>query len=150
VKRGRLIILLVEDSDHDVFFVRRATEQGGAGHEVYAVPEGGEAVRYLQGEGQYANRQEFPVPNIVLTDLKMPGMNGFEFLRWVRDHSEYGIIPVIVYSSSSVEEDVREAYSLGANSYMVKPSDLTAMIDLLRATWEFWSRCECPPMPGKR
>ena len=144
MKRGRLIILLIEDEEHDVFFVRAATQASGVGHELYAVRDGAEAVRYLRGEGDYADRQKFPRPNLVLTDLKMPGVNGFDFLLWVREHPDWGIIPIVVYSSSSLESDVREAYRLGANAYITKPSSLAEMVKLLQATYDFWSRCECP------
>jgi CheY-like chemotaxis protein len=85
---------------------------------------------------------------VILTDLKMPGMHGFEFLKWLRDHPESSIIPVIVYSSSRLEPDVRKAYSLGANCYLAKPHRLDEMRHTLRLLYEFWSRCECPPMPS--
>src|SRR5579864_4283524 len=120
MKRGRLIMLLVEDEEHDVFFVRRATEQAGAEHWVHAVQDGEEAIRYLMGEGQYADREKFPAPNVILTDLKMPGMDGFAFLHWLRNNPRYSVIPIVVYSNSHLEEDVRAAYQAGANSYIVK------------------------------
>jgi CheY-like chemotaxis protein len=148
MKRGRLVILLLEDEEHDIFFVKQATQMGGKSHDVHAVRNGLEAIDYLRGEGQYGNREAYPLPNVIMTDLKMPCMDGFEFLQWVRDHPEHQIIPVIVYTSSSMETDVRKAYRLGANSYIVKPSSLHQMVDVLRATWEYWSRCECPPMVG--
>ncbi len=145
----KLIILLIEDLENDVFFVQEATRRGGAGHTVYAVPDGQEAIRYLRGEAQYSDRQKYPLPNVILTDLKMPRMNGFEFISWVRAHPECSVIPTIVYTSSDQDRDVKEAYRLGANAYMTKPHDLNEMVDLLRTLCEFWSRCECPPMPFK-
>jgi CheY-like chemotaxis protein len=148
MKRERLIILLIEDEESDIFFMRRATERSNGGHTLNAVHDGEEAIRYLRGEGQYGDRQKFQLPNVVLTDLKMPRMNGFDFLRWLRQHPECSIIPIIVYSNSNMESDVREAYRLGANSYIRKPSDLSQMVEILHATYEFWSRCECPPIPS--
>ena len=144
MKRGRLFILLIEDEEHDAFFVRQATEQGTAGHILHAVRDGREAISYLKGKGQYADRQNFPLPNVILTDLKMPGMNGFDFLRWMRDNPDYWIIPIIVYSNSRLEADVRRAYRLGANAYFTKPNQLADLVEMLRLTYEYWSRCECP------
>ena len=148
MKRGRLIMLLVDDEENDIYFVRRATEQSDAGHTVYAVNDGEEAIRYLRGKGRYADRHKFPLPNVILTDLKMPGMDGFEFLRWLRHNAGSSIIPTIVYSSSRLEKDVRQAYRLGANCYLVKPNSLEEMVKTLHSMYEFWSRCECPPIPS--
>jgi len=147
MRRGHLVILMVEDEEHDITFVQHATEESRAGHTLFAVGSGEEAIRYLRGEGKYADRQAFPMPNVVLTDLKMPGMDGFELLRWMRDHPECRIIPIIVYSNSSAEKDVIEAYRLGANSYMVKPSSLAEMVAMLKIIYDYWSRCECPAKP---
>jgi len=142
-----LVILLVEDDEHDIFFVREATERNGGHHKVHAVRDGSEAIAYLKGQGQYSDRQKFPMPNVILTDLKMPGMSGFDFLHWLKDHVECGVIPAIVYSSSGIERDVLEAYRVGANAYIEKPSSMKEMVNILQFTWEFWSRCKCPPKP---
>lgn len=144
MKHGKLVILLLEDDDPDIFFVKRATEAED-GHVLHAVNDGKEAVRYLRREGKYADRRKFPLPNVILTDLKMPGMDGFAFLEWLRDNPEYSIVPVVVYSNSHLERDVREAYRLGANAYISKPSALKDMVQMLRLIYEFWSRCEIPP-----
>jgi CheY-like chemotaxis protein len=146
MRRGALVILLVEDDENDLFFVQRATSEGAVGHKVYAVHDGSDAIRYLRGEGDYADRQKFPIPNVILTDIKMPGMGGFDFLRWLRSHPESSVIPVIVYSNSNLEKDVTEAYRLGANAYIKKPSSLNELIETLDLVFRFWSRCESPPM----
>ena len=145
MKRGHLVILLVEDDENDVILVRKAIETGGAGHTVQAVTDGEQAIRYLQGIDEYADRERYPVPNVVLSDLKMPRMTGFELLRWLRANPKYSVIPTIIYSNSALESDVREAYRLGANSYIAKPPSLGALVETLRAIYEYWSRCECPP-----
>ena len=139
-------MLLVEDDDNDIFLVRKATESGGKGHAVYAVHDWLEAIDYLKGAGSFADRNKFPVPNVVLTDLKMPKMNGFEFLEWLRANSHFSVIPIIVYSSSRIDVDVRRAYQLGANSYIAKPTNLAAMVDILGTIYSYWSHCECPPL----
>jgi CheY-like chemotaxis protein len=150
MKAGTLRILLVEDEENDVHLVQRATLIGGANHTVQAVGNGNAAIRYLRGEGQYADRKKFPLPNVILTDLKMPEMDGLEFLRWLRTHPESAVIPTIVFSSSALEADVQEAYRLGANAYISKPPTLNELVEILRVIFEFWSRCQCPAMPNGR
>ena len=145
MKPGHFIILLIEDEDSDIFLLQRAAQKSGAGHSLYPVHDGEEAICYLRGQGQYGDRSRFPLPNVVLTDLKMPRLDGFGFLRWLRENPECSIIPIIVCSNSGMESDVREAYRLGANAYFKKPYEVDQLIELLRAAYDFWSRCECPP-----
>jgi CheY-like chemotaxis protein len=147
MKAGRLNMLFVEDDENDVKLLQMAIASGAAGHTVQIVGNGEEAIRYLRGEGHYADRQKFPLPNVILTDLKMPRMSGLELLRWLREHPECSVIPTIVLSGSALPADVREAYRLGANAYMAKPSNLNELVEMLRLTYEFWSLCHCPEMP---
>ena len=149
LKYRKLVILLLDDNPDDVFFLQRALEQVDAGHILRAVANGEEAVLYVRGEGQFAERGQFPVPNIILTDIKMPRMGGFEFLQWLRKHPECSVIPTIVMSSSAQETDVRKAYQLGANAYIRKPSNLGDLVKLIRVTYEYWSLCERPPLVQK-
>jgi CheY-like chemotaxis protein len=146
---GQLKILLVDDSPEDAFFISRALEKVGLGDCVRVVDDGEEAIRYLCGEGQYADRHKFPFPSVILSDLKMPRVSGFELLRWVRAHPECTVIPTILFSSSAIESDVREAYRLGANSYMVKPTSSQELEKLMRLAAEYWGRCERPPAQEK-
>src|SRR5262245_44475734 len=142
---GKLIILMVEDDESDVLLLRRALDKGAGGHTLNVVHDGEEAVAYLCGKDKYADRTAFPFPNIILTDLKMPRMNGFELLRWLREHPERWVIPTIVFTGSAEASDVQAAYSLGANSYMVKPTSLHDLVSLIQFTYDYWSRCERPP-----
>ncbi len=105
------------------------------------VEDGGEAIRYLEGSGCFADRERYPVPNVILLDLKMPRINGFEFLEWLRSKSprEYRFIPVVVMSSSALKADVDRAYSLGANSYLVKPVSWTLFKERIRAIGIYWA-----------
>jgi CheY-like chemotaxis protein len=139
-------MLLVEDDENDIFLVRKAIQNAGAGHSVHAVQDGEQAVRYLQGLDEFSDRRRFPIPNVVLTDLKMHKMGGLELLHWLRTNPLFSVIPTIVYSSSALEKDVQEAYRLGANSYITKPTSLSGLVDTLRILYEYWSRCECPPL----
>jgi CheY-like chemotaxis protein len=147
---GDFKILVVDDSEDDLFFIKRALDRVGIGKTVNYVHNGLEAIEYLSGNGWFSDRQQYPFPTIILSDLKMPRMDGFELLRWVRDHPDCGVIPTILFSTSVIEADVREAYRLGANAYMVKPSKFQEMDDLLRRLCEFWTHCERPAHLEKR
>jgi CheY-like chemotaxis protein len=141
-------ILLADDQEEDHFLMQRALGKAGVEDAVLkTVFDGLETVKYLSGEGIYCDRSQFPFPNVVLTDLKMPKLDGFGFLRWARSHPECVVIPTIVFSSSGIPGDVKMAYELGANAYLVKPHGLQQLVDLVRLTYQFWSHCEIPPPP---
>ena len=141
---SKMNVLLVEDREEDIFLVERASRESEFIGSFHAVRDGLEAIQYLRQEGPFADRLKFPMPNIMLIDLKMPRMNGMEFLQWLRAHPECLTIPTIVYSSSSMEGDIREAYRNGANAYFVKPVRMDAMRNFLKKAYEFWAMCECP------
>ena len=133
---------MVDDDPNDQLLVKTALEHNSLDASLKVVRDGEEAMHYLKGDEPFSDREAFPFPNVILTDLKMPGMDGFELLRWVRKQPECGTIPTIVFSSSQMEEDVRQAYKLGANSFLVKPNDLKELVRLMRVIYEYWSRCE--------
>jgi len=141
-------ILIVEDDPNDAFFIENAFRHSGIKSKPHICTNSADAIFYLQARGQYADRLRFPFPNLLVTDLKMPGGDGFELLRWLRDHPAMHVIPTIVISSSNRRDDVARAYSLGANAYLCKPTDPThfrvVFADLLR----FWTHCEVPETPA--
>lgn len=145
---GQLVILLVEDDEHDVFFLRRATEEITHGPFLCAVSNGQEAISYLTGARPFADRTKFPFPNLLLTDLKMPIMNGFQLLSWLKATPGYGLLPTIVYTSSHFHEDVVRAYRSGANSFITKPTQFTEMVRVLRMLCEYWGLCQIPRLSG--
>jgi len=98
----------------------------------------------LRGDRQYADRLKFPLPTLILTDLKMPRMDGLEFLRWRRVSLRWSLVPTVMFSGSGLEKDVREAYRLGANSYFTKPSDRLQLVQILRVIFEYWATAERP------
>lgn len=144
MKHSPLHILLVEDDDPDVVFVRRALAGTGGEHTLHVVRNGEEATRYLSGAGEFSDRSRFPVPTLVLTDLKMPGMSGLDLLHWLRTNPQHSVIPTIVYSNSSLDSDIRSAYELGANSYIVKSNNLAELTTTLRLMFDYWAKCARP------
>ncbi len=131
-------ILLAEDDSDQVLLIRRALRKANLMQPLQVVSNGEAAISYLCGEGEYADRERYPLPILVLLDLKMPRKSGFEVLEWLKQQPELRRLPVIVLTTSKETTDVHKAYDLGVNSYLVKPvafSDLTAMIKLLDAYW---------------
>jgi CheY-like chemotaxis protein len=131
-------ILLVEDSPDDVFFMKRALKQAGVTHSLQVAHDGQAALDYLSGEGPFANRGEFPYPSLVLLDLRMPRVPGFEVLKWIRDRVQFDCMPVIVFSSSKEERDIQKAYGLRANAFLVKSPDPKHLAEMIKAVAGFW------------
>lgn len=113
-------ILIAEDSEGDRVLIELGFEKAKLPFSVHFVPDGICATEYLNAKGRYRNRAEFPAPIVLLTDLKMPRMNGLELLAWIRDHKTWQDLPVIVITGSNQAEDLRQAMDLGADSYVVK------------------------------
>lgn len=140
-------ILLVEDCADDVILIRRALQKAGVTNPIWSVENGQDAVAYLEGDGLYADRVKYPLPFLVLLDLKMPGISGFDVLKWIRHHPDLNKLRVVVLTSSREIRDVNLAYQLGANSFMVKPLDFEntqALADTARESWG-WAY-EPPPI----
>ena len=137
-------VLIVEDDPNDAYFIKRAFELSGVHHTPHICGNIADAKRYLEGTGDYADRSRFPVPNMMMLDIKMPGGTGFDLLAWIREHPDVRIIPTIMMSSSSRPEDVKLAYCLGANAYMCKPIDTDRFREVFGALLRFWSFCEVP------
>ena len=131
-------ILVAEDDLTDAYFFERAFRRAGIPVTLHFVRDGQEAVDYLQGEGSFADRARHPVPQLVLLDLKMPRLNGFEVLDWVRKQPGLNGIVIIIFSSSDERRDKNRAFGLGANSYLVKPhsmAELTALVGQFKKYW---------------
>ena len=138
-------ILLVEDSEDDVFFLTRAFKAAGLITPLARVENGQRAIDYLSGRQPYDDRARFPLPALVLLDLKMPFLSGFEVLRWIRNQSAYARVPVIVFTTSNQERDVETAYEAGANAYVVKPDQPDQCSDLAALIKRFWLDVNIPP-----
>ncbi len=137
-------ILLAEDYDDDIALLQRAFERAQV-RDVQVVRNGDEAIEYLKGVGRYANRGAHPFPDLLLLDIKMPRRSGLEVLEWVRQQRSLKRLPVIVLTSSQNMKDVNEAHELGANSYLVKPTDFRELVGLIKAFSDYWlSACTLP------
>ena len=134
----RAVILIADDSDDDIQIIRKAFEKAFVPNPFYAVKSGEEVLDYLQGRGRYAIRQEYPLPDLLLLDLKMPGMDGFEVLRWIRQQPSLSALRVVVLTSSDHIRDVNQAYQLGANSFMVKPTDFENYVAVSKSLQTYW------------
>lgn len=137
-REERALFLLVEDNENDVLLIRRAFLKGNILNPMHVTRSGEEALAYLKGEGPYANRLEYPVPELVLLDLKMPGMDGFAVLRWIRAQPSLKALRVVVLTSSSHIKDVNLAYQEGANSFLVKPVDFERFVEISQALAGYW------------
>ena len=136
-------VLLVEDDLNDIFLVKRAFKRADIHNPLQVVTDGQEAINYLRGEGKYANRQTWPLPKLVVMDIKMPRKTGFEVLEWVKGGGKpLRRIPIIIVSASDNPDDINRAYELGANAYMVKPMDYRAVEHLFQSITRYWG-LEC-------
>ena len=140
-------ILHVEDDPNDVLLVQRAFKKSNITAAVHAVTDGDQAVGYLSGKGDYADRTANPMPHLVLLDLKMPRKSGLEVLAWIRSQNELKLLVVVVFTSSRHDEDVNKDYELGANSYLVKPVGFDSLKEVIISVCHYWgtlNQC-CPP-----
>ncbi len=131
-------ILLVEDDPNDVLFMRTALEGAAISNPLQVAADGQIAKAYLTGAGEYANRQKFPLPYLVLLDLKLPRLMGLELLKWIRAKPELDSTVVLVLTASGDPSDVQRAYHLGANGFLVKPSSFAALQVMVQAVKDFW------------
>jgi CheY-like chemotaxis protein len=131
-------ILHVDDDQNDVLLMQIALEQAGVTNSIQSVNDGQTAIDYLDGKGQYADRTVFPLPAVVLLDLKMPRKGGLEVLQWIRAQPILKRTVVLILSASGHAIDVDAAYEHGANAYLVKPATLDERNRLIGAIKEFW------------
>jgi CheY-like chemotaxis protein len=135
---NRTSILLVEDDENDIFLLKHSFQEAGIHNRLDVTTDGLEAISFLSGHGQYADRQLWPMPSLILLDLKLPRKSGLEVLQWLREEAKLDWLPVIVFTSSLQRADIENSYRLGANSFVVKPSDIDARIKLASLIKEYW------------
>src|SRR5438067_413418 len=136
--KRRQTILLAEDDGDAVLLLKMACARSRLINPIQVVGDGGQVIAYLGGEGIYGDRARFPMPCLLLLDLKIPNKNGFDVLSWLRSHAGVHRLPVVVLTSSTDPSDINRAYHLGANSYAVKPAAFDTFIDLLNRLECWW------------
>jgi CheY-like chemotaxis protein len=143
-------VLYVEDDENDAFLLRRAFKQADIPHNLVVVEDGNAAVDYLAGAGPYQDREQHPLPCLVLLDLNMPGRSGFEVLEWLRARPDLSALPTVILTSSPQELDVHSAYTKWANGFLVKPNTPDELLTVAKAIRDFWLRLNRAPCLGNR
>src|SRR3954471_13174906 len=136
--RTPLRILVAEDELGDVYLIQRAFARAGVSSPVHFARDGQEVLDYLKGNPPFQNPVEFPLPNLLLLDLNLPRLSGFEVLSWVRGNPVFSQMPAVVLSSSDRPEEINKAYELGANSYVIKPQDPSELISVVERIQNYW------------
>ena|ERR1044071_3442188 len=140
-------MLVAEDDPHDAFLLQRALTKSGLPIKARFFNDGEDALMYLKGEGRYGDRSLYPLPRLLLLDIKMPRLGGFEVLKEVRSIPPLKRIIAVMFSSSDLASDIDHAYDLGANAYVVKPSGTDTLAITLRRLHDFWFLTN-QPSPG--
>ncbi|MDB6025900.1 MAG: response regulator with CheY-like receiver domain and winged-helix DNA-binding domain [Verrucomicrobiales bacterium] len=136
---SKRIVLLAEDEENDVYMMQRAVSKMDFPVSLHVAKDGAVAIQYLSGEGKYADRALYPLPTLILLDIKMPRKNGFDVLEWLKSDGSFTNVPVVMISSSNVRSDLAKACALGASAYLVKPVSPADLNALLTATEQFLS-----------
>ena len=130
-------ILQVEDDPNDVFFLQHAMSKVGMANPVHVVSDGQQAIDYLKGAGKFADREQFPLPCLVLLDLKLPHVMGLDVLKWIRQQPGMALV-VLLLTAPGENVDIATAYRLGANAFLVKPAQARKLEEMVRAIRDFW------------
>lgn len=141
-------VLYVEDEESDVLLMRMAFTRHGLESALYSVPDGRSALDYLSGRGLYVDRNLYPLPSVVLLDLNLPGISGFDVLKWIRTQAAYELLPVVIFSSSAREEDRVQAALLRADDYLQKPISSRLLSALVADFYEKWLLVPRIPAPA--
>lgn len=141
-------ILLAEDEPTGVFLFQHTVKKLGILNPLHVAKDGREALDYLEGVGEFADRGKFPLPGLVILDLKMPRISGFGVLRQMRQRPETQRTIVLMLTSSASDEDIAEAYALGVNGYLVKPLHLEKLQEMVQAIKDFWLTHNHAPAVG--
>ncbi len=132
------VILLVEDDEADILLLRRAFRNAHIANPLIEVRDGQAAIQYLSGEGDYADRTRYPIPFLILLDLRLPKLSGFEVIAWMRDQPQLANLIVVVLTASDHVPDVTKARDLGANSYLVKPGNFEELVQMVKRIKGHW------------
>ncbi len=140
-----MVVLLIEDNRLDVELTLDAFREAQLGDNIYVVRSGQEALSYLFGQAPYDNRETYPLPDLILLDLKLPGIDGHEVLRQVKSAPHLKRLPVIILTSSQEHADLVRSYDSGANSYLVKPVSANGFLDVVHKIDQYWLTLNISP-----
>jgi CheY-like chemotaxis protein len=132
-----LKILHVEDNEEDIVLFGRACEVAGLPAIFHPVWDGMQAVAYLKGQGEFEDREKYPLPDLIVLDLNLPKMGGFDFLKWLRTESGFTSLPVLIFTVSEKAEDKARALAEGAAGYFVKPKDFETLVQFAESVRRF-------------
>jgi CheY-like chemotaxis protein len=149
VRKHRPTILLVDDDPNDLLLLEMAFGSAGLDAAIQVMSGGREAIEYLDGCRKFAGRTADELPNFIITDLKMPAVDGFALLEFLKSTPELALIPTVIFSGSSDKDDITKSYWLGAASYHVKPSDPAVLSSLVKALHSYWLTCELPDLTAR-
>lgn len=144
MKKTSVTILIADDDPNDLMFIQGAFRAVGVTSQIRTVDGGVEAIAYLKGEGIYSDRSVYAYPDFLVTDLKMPEVDGFGVLEFLKRNSKAPQILSVMLSGSADDDDIRKAYRLGASAYHLKPSSTTDLRILVKALHDYWMLCEFP------
>jgi CheY-like chemotaxis protein len=142
-------ILQVEDDPNDVFFLQHAMKKARVANPIQVATDGQQAIDYLKGAGKYADRDQFPLPCLVLLDLKLPYVMGLDVLKWIRQQPGTALA-VVMLTASGEDADIAAAYRLGANAFLTKPSQANKLEDMVKAIKDFWLTHNTLPQEASR
>jgi two-component system, response regulator len=142
-------IMLVEDNPDDEALTLRALRRNNILNEIVVMRDGVEAIEYLLGNGLDDSHLSRALPQLILLDLKLPKVDGLEVLRSIRTHERTRLLPIVILTSSKEDQDLLAGYSLGANSYVIKPVDFVQFSEAIRQLGLYWLVLNEPP-PAKR
>lgn len=138
MENNNQVVLSVDDNDVDGALLERAFKRCNIPSRLFRVSEGPQAMAYLTGHGIYADRNQYPLPDLILLDLVMPKMSGTEVLKWIRDQQELKKTAVLIFTSSEKPEDVKSTTKLGAQGYLVKPTKFEDLKNMVRTIYSEW------------
>jgi CheY-like chemotaxis protein len=136
--RAKRPIVYAEDDENDAILFKRAFKEAQIHNPLLVFADGNTLIEYLAGKGSYGNREKYPLPCLILLDLKMPGKSGLEALKWIRARPSVSTLPVLMLTSSSQDGDVHRSYLQGANGYLVKPNKMDDVLAMARAIKDYW------------
>ena len=141
-----LAVLQIEEDSNDMLLLQHAITEAALDVTLHSVPDGEAAITYLKGATPYHDRKKHPMPDLILSDLKMRGKDGLEMVQWLRQQPELKFIPVIILTSSGSEQDMRRAYEKGVNSYLIRPVNFKEFTHLIEMVYGYWLQLNRRPI----